>query len=145
VIRRVRAGEDTASDRRAIASQTATALQEPKVRERLAWLGVDRLEFDDLVRKDRPREPTRSVGLTFAAADGDGYELQMGRWSRRLAPLFIEFAGIGQARRVLDVGCGTGNLALFHAQRDSRWSRSMASMCARPMSSTQGAAATTLG
>jgi ubiquinone/menaquinone biosynthesis C-methylase UbiE len=42
----------------------------------------------------------------------------MGRWSRRLAPLFVEFAGIGQARRVLDVGCGTGNLAFFLAQGD---------------------------
>lgn len=55
---------------------------------------------------------------TFAAADGDGYELQMGRWSQRLAPLFFEFASIGNARLVLDVGCGTGNLALFLAQHD---------------------------
>lgn len=51
------------------------------------------------------------VASTFASADGDGYELQMGRWSRRLAPLFIRFAGIAGAVRVLDVGCGTGNLA----------------------------------
>jgi len=59
-----------------------------------------------------------SAASTFAAADGDGYELQMGRWSRRLAPLFVEFAGIGEARCVLDVGCGTGSLALFMAQHD---------------------------
>ena len=34
-----------------------------------------------------------AVSSTFVSADGDGYELQMGRWSRRLAPLFIDFAG----------------------------------------------------
>ena len=48
----------------------------------------------------------------FVSSDGDGYELQMGRWSRRLAPLFIRFAGTTGAVRVLDVGCGTGNLAI---------------------------------
>jgi ubiquinone/menaquinone biosynthesis C-methylase UbiE len=53
---------------------------------------------------------------TFIATDGDGYELQMGRWSRRLAPLFIGFAGIGGAVRVLDVGCGTGNLSFCLTQ-----------------------------
>jgi ubiquinone/menaquinone biosynthesis C-methylase UbiE len=49
---------------------------------------------------------------TFLATDGNGYELQMGRWSRRLAPLLVDFAGIASADRVLDVGCGTGNLAV---------------------------------
>ncbi|MGE0725153.1 MAG: class I SAM-dependent methyltransferase [Alphaproteobacteria bacterium] len=51
-----------------------------------------------------------TTSSTFLAGDGDGYEAQMGRWSRRLAPLFIEFAGIGAADRVLDVGSGTGSL-----------------------------------
>lgn len=51
-------------------------------------------------------------GSTFVSSDGDGYELQMGRWSKRLAPLFINFAGTTGALRVLDVGCGTGNLSL---------------------------------
>ena len=53
---------------------------------------------------------------TFLATDGDGYELQMGRWSRRLAPLLVEFAGVVEANRVLDVGCGTGNLCLCLAR-----------------------------
>ncbi len=52
-----------------------------------------------------------AVSSTFVSSDGDGYELQMGRWSRRLAPLFVDFAGITGAERVLDVGCGTGNLS----------------------------------
>jgi SAM-dependent methyltransferase len=51
-----------------------------------------------------------AVSSTFLASDGDGYELQMGRWSRRLAPKFIEFAGVKEADSVLDVGCGTGSL-----------------------------------
>ena len=34
----------------------------------------------------------------------------MGRWSRRLAPRFLEFAGVVDGDRVLDVGSGTGAL-----------------------------------
>jgi SAM-dependent methyltransferase len=41
----------------------------------------------------------------------DGYELFMGRWSRRLAPAFLAFTGARDGDRVLDVGCGTGALA----------------------------------
>src|SRR3954447_20500902 len=55
-------------------------------------------------------EPQNS---TFSTSNGDGYELQMGRHSRSLAPLFVDFATAGaQGGRAVDVGCGTGNLAL---------------------------------
>ena len=54
---------------------------------------------------------------TFVAADGAGYELLMGRWSRRLAGPFLDFAGCVDGERVLDVGCGTGHLAAAVAAR----------------------------
>ena len=41
----------------------------------------------------------------------------MGRWSRQLAPLLIDFAGVTDAGRVLDVGCGTGSLTFALADR----------------------------
>lgn len=49
---------------------------------------------------------------TFPTSSGEGYELQMGRHSRSLAPLFIAFAAPDGSGKVLDVGCGTGNLAI---------------------------------
>ena len=52
-----------------------------------------------------------SSSSTFLASDGAGYELTMGRWSRRLALPFLDFVGPGRVERVLDVGCGTGRLA----------------------------------
>jgi ubiquinone/menaquinone biosynthesis C-methylase UbiE len=54
---------------------------------------------------------------TFAAASGDGYERQMGRWSRRLAEPFLEFAGWRDGEDVLDAGCGTGSLTAALARR----------------------------
>jgi SAM-dependent methyltransferase len=60
-----------------------------------------------------------SASSTFAAADGDGYELNMGRWSRRLARPFLDFAGTSDAEHVLDVGCGTGHLAAAVLERSA--------------------------
>jgi SAM-dependent methyltransferase len=39
---------------------------------------------------------------------GAGYEGYVGRWSRRVAEVFIERLGIAAGRHWVDVGCGTG-------------------------------------
>jgi SAM-dependent methyltransferase len=51
-------------------------------------------------------EPTRNDGWTA----GDNYERYMGRWSRKLAPVFIDWLGAAPGLDWLDVGCGTGAL-----------------------------------
>ena len=54
-------------------------------------------------------QPAARAGDMFAG--DDAYERFMGRWSRQLAPLLIEFAEIKGPCNVLDVGCGTGALS----------------------------------
>jgi len=45
-------------------------------------------------------------------ASAPSYERFMGRWSRLLAPRLMEFAGIKDGWRVLDLGSGTGSLSM---------------------------------
>ena len=42
----------------------------------------------------------------------EAYHKLMGRWSERLAPQLIKFADVQDGNRVLDVGTGTGSVAL---------------------------------
>ena len=42
---------------------------------------------------------------------GESYDLYMGRWSRRIAPLFLDLLGAEKDLDWLDVGCGTGALS----------------------------------
>jgi SAM-dependent methyltransferase len=53
----------------------------------------------------------------FHASDGAAYEVWLGRWSGRLASVFLDFVEFPETGELLDVGCGTGALTLAMAQR----------------------------
>ncbi len=57
------------------------------------------------------------MSSTFIAKGADGYDQYMGRWSKRLAPLFLDFAGVAEGEKVIDVGCGTGSLTFLIPDR----------------------------
>jgi SAM-dependent methyltransferase/dihydrofolate reductase len=58
--------------------------------------------------------PQMSQEFTAAA---DKYDRFMGRYTRSLAPLLVEAAGVAPGMRVLDVGCGPGGLTTEVAKR----------------------------
>lgn len=51
--------------------------------------------------------PTQDRNLWGAS---EAYERYMGRWSRRIAPLFTDWLDLASGARWIDVGCGTGVL-----------------------------------
>jgi SAM-dependent methyltransferase len=52
---------------------------------------------------------TPSVSDTWE--QGNPYERYIGRWSRQVAPRFLDWLGAAPGQRWLDVGCGTGALS----------------------------------
>lgn len=71
---------------------------------------------DERRRLPACRLPTGKLRYLFGAMSfavpADAYERYMGRYSRRLAPRFSQFAGVKPGQRVLDVGCGPGALTV---------------------------------
>ena len=65
------------------------------------------------VAADRP-PVTDALPMASKVSDtweqGDSYEQYIGRWSRRVAPLFLSWLSTPPRQRWLDVGCGTGAL-----------------------------------
>jgi SAM-dependent methyltransferase len=52
--------------------------------------------------------------------NAESYEHFMGRWSRLVASSFVDFTGISDLQRVLDVGSGTGCLSISIAEKIAR-------------------------
>lgn len=60
----------------------------------------------------------RPTPSSYQASNGAAYEWFLGRWTERLARVFVDFVGVPADGPVLDVGCGTGVLAAEVARRN---------------------------
>lgn len=58
---------------------------------------------------------TQAPGSLWGGAEA--YERYMGRWSRRVAPLFLEWLAVPPGGSWIDVGCGTGALSAAVLER----------------------------
>jgi trans-aconitate methyltransferase len=53
----------------------------------------------------------------YHATDGAAYHVFLGRWTERLADALLDALELPDDGALLDVGCGTGSLALAMARR----------------------------
>lgn len=68
---------------------------------------------------DQCEVPVMSIPRLNLWGGDDAYERYMGRWSRRVAPLFVAWVNGSPKARWIDLGCGTGVLTaavLAHGQ-----------------------------
>ena len=56
----------------------------------------------------------------YHASDGAACERFLGRWTKRLAGPLIDFAAPASDGSLIDVGCGTGSLAIELAHHGSQ-------------------------
>jgi SAM-dependent methyltransferase len=71
----------------------------------------------DKLHKCRGIQPMTESSRHDAWQAGDSYDLYMGRWSRRIAPRFLDWLGAAEGLDWLEIGCGTGALSAAILER----------------------------